>query len=117
MGLSVFEIKCLTDELLDQLVADVERTLPHSADECPRCPVETAERGRYFLDLVKLQEAHPEVSSKQALREFLSTSFRDLTLICSHVPPWIEAQLPDRRLSYTTERVDATRYKVTILHA
>lgn len=54
-------------------------------------PHETETPGVYYFDLLKAQEFNPELTSKQALKEFLDkTPFMELRLKGAHVPPWIK---------------------------
>ena len=55
-------------------------------------PREENEPGNYSFDLVAFQEKNPEATSKMALKEFFEkTPFKELKLLCHHIPPWIEA--------------------------
>lgn len=92
MGFAIFEAPSVSKELLDEVIAEVdknEKTL--AADSLlPRAPVEVTD-GCYYLDFLLLEQAHPEVTTKQALLPFLEeTPFISLTLRISHVPPWLE---------------------------
>jgi Iron only nitrogenase protein AnfO (AnfO_nitrog). len=104
----IFQISQLSDEFLDAVVREVQsvenrqaatrKKLEHAA------PVKTKQSGIYQLDLVKVQQDYPEITSKQALMSFLAqTSFVELHLRCRHTPPWIER---DRR--FTIEKRPAT---------
>ena len=105
-GFSVFEIESCSPETLDGILSDIDEALkdePHARD-VPSTPVETQTPGVYHLDLVNLQQAYPEVSSKQALRDFLdSTPFYELRLVCAHLPPWLE----DGPYDISTEKTNA----------
>ncbi len=95
LGFSIFESPDIARDTLDAIVSDVARAeeSAHSAAfKVPEYPVETDVPGVYALDLIRLQEARPDVSSKKALQDFLaSTTFFELHLRCAHVPPWLEA--------------------------
>jgi hypothetical protein len=55
--------------------------------------------GNYEMDMISAQNAHPELSSKMLLKEFLErTPFLSLEVRCRHAPPWIEA-MEDLELS------------------
>jgi Fe-only nitrogenase accessory protein AnfO len=52
------------------------------------------EEGRYCIDLVKVQENHEGMNSKDILLPFFKTvTFNELEIICLHVPKWIEREL------------------------
>lgn len=88
LGFFIFEIKAVSPDVLDAVLTDVGEA---KAKKPPDAPVKTGERGRWFLDLTELQRNDPGMSSKKALRPILGEpSFVELTLICSHVPPWLE---------------------------
>lgn len=93
-GFSIFETQDFTPDTLDGILRDLDEGQTAVADltYVPKRPVETETPGVYQLDLMKLQAANPEISSKQALRGFLdATPFYELRLICAHIPPWLES--------------------------
>ncbi len=95
-GFHLLVITSCGPEVFEQILADIR-----SADETPPLredilkqahPVETDTPGVYFFDLALLQKEAPQVSSKQALRDFLEhTPFLELRLVCAHLPPWLES--------------------------
>jgi len=94
-GFSIFSITEISDEVLDGIIADIKVTdlQINMKNEIIKnaMPVETEISGVYYLDLVMLQTECPEISSKKALKNFLSnTPFIELQLLCNHIPPWIE---------------------------
>lgn len=107
-GFSIFSISKLNDKVLDGIIADIEDTdlLAISKNEIINnaIPVETEISGVYYLDLVMLQRECPEISSKKALKDFLtSTPFIELQLLCNHIPPWLENfdyDIASRRTNY-----------------
>ena len=97
LGKHIFEIADVTPEALSDIAEDVamaeaRQTLAEDAFRSAR-PAETEIEGVYTLDLVTALEEYPELSSKMILKPFLqSTPFAELTLICRHVPHWLEAE-------------------------
>jgi len=93
-GKQIFEIPDLSGEQLDGIADDLNSDRKKAATDTAfivsQKPVETQDKGSWYLDLVRLQKEYPEISSKKAMTEFLSTDFEKLTLVCQHVPPWIE---------------------------
>ncbi|MDR3209610.1 MAG: hypothetical protein LBT36_03170 [Oscillospiraceae bacterium] len=94
-GLHIFEVAALSGAVFDELFLDVSRSAEESrmlADMLAGArPAETDTPGVYFLDLIALQTEYPEVSSKNALTDFLDGApFRALRLVCKHIPPWLE---------------------------
>ncbi|MCO7124861.1 hypothetical protein NIE88_03610 [Sporolactobacillus shoreicorticis] len=94
-GFHIFQANQISDEHFEEVIREI-----HSIERDNRAKKElskkaapklTKNKGVYFLDLIKLQEQFPEVTSKQALKGFLSqTPFLELHLYCRHTPPWIK---------------------------
>lgn len=117
MGFQIFEANAVSDGLFDSILSEVDAAEREQSEaEDITGPVPTDETGRWFLDLIALQEKHPEISSKRALRDFLrqNRNLYELTLICSHLPPWLEGELSALRLGYRTETFDGDRLHITI---
>ncbi|WP_162510867.1 Fe-only nitrogenase accessory AnfO family protein [Treponema endosymbiont of Eucomonympha sp.] len=110
-GFAVFEAEEFSAGLLDTVEQDVLAAANAEAD-IPARPVETETPGQYALDLIRLQERHPEISSKKAFRDFLQTDFTSLTVVCSHIPPWVEAELPAER--FDVEQTETNQYRLRI---
>ncbi|MFA9380069.1 MAG: Fe-only nitrogenase accessory AnfO family protein, partial [Acetanaerobacterium sp.] len=88
----IFEIDAVTDEMLNGIAHDVADAdaQTNASYAGAIAPTPSDGDGRYFLDLIALQNEHPEVSSKQVLLPFLeSTPFFQLDLVCTHLPPWL----------------------------
>jgi Fe-only nitrogenase accessory protein AnfO len=120
MGFAIFEAEAISDALLDEILSEVHDYTNEIVDpsvQLPTSPIQTEIAGLYFLNLIELQEKHPEISSKKALQDFLVTiPFYKLELICSHVPPWLESFLPSKKMTYETGELEKNKYKVTIRH-
>lgn len=105
LGKHIFEIADITPAQLsgiaeDVALAEAKNVLAEDAFQTAR-PLETEIQGVYTLDLVTALEEYPEMSSKMILKPFLrSTPFTELTVICRHIPHWLEG-----------EREIAVRYK------
>jgi Fe-only nitrogenase accessory protein AnfO len=88
-----------------------------------RTPEETDIPGYYHFDLTQVQRKHPELSSKMVLLPFLKkTSFCALEVVCDHIPPWFEQQLPGMKLKYSIaekskENKNHSAQHVVITHA
>jgi hypothetical protein len=114
-GFAVFEADLLTDELLTDIQKDFEEAEETMAEEdVPTRPMPTFECGHYALDLIRLQEVHPEISSKMALRDFLKGDFKELRLTCTHVPPWLANDVALAGATMLTTQSGPGRYKVSI---
>lgn len=107
-GFYIFDISEYGHEMFEAILEDIENEDGEAALKkkiiLEARPVETSTPGVYYLDLVALQTECPEVSSKQAMKEFFETTpFMELQLICNHIPPWLEGMGLDIKESKTAE--------------
>lgn len=124
-GINVCEAEVFSQELLEQLHQDYvifsadEKTETQGKEEKAIMPIEPMpvnSDGEYFLDFVELQKNRPEISSKKALLPFFyNTLFQKLTIVCSHVMPWLESFLQQRNLIYNIKREDG-KFILEITH-
>lgn len=94
-GFRIFTITNVRDDILDGILEDIfeaeTERYANGFDGRKLAPTETDEPGYFYLDLIALQAASPDISSKMALEDFLqNTPFMELKLRCSHIPPWLE---------------------------
>lgn len=94
-GLQIFSISDDSQKTLEGIAQDIDQMQLEERKKQEEvgsiAPIETETPGVYYLDLLHVQELHPELSSKKVLMEFLQeTPFMELKLKCAHVPPWIE---------------------------
>lgn len=94
-GFHIFDISDYNPDVFDGILDDIrcgKRDAEMRAEMLKTArPTETDVPGIYSLDLVVLQAIFPEISSKQAMGDFLkNTPFLELHLLCSHIPPWLE---------------------------
>jgi len=122
-GFLLCEADEMSDELFTAVVSDYEtlqeekinRTL-NQLEDYPTSPYETQEKGIYELNIIKLQELHPEISSKKALIPFLKKiKFIRLDVFCSHVMPWFDYELAALGLTYSVEKLVEDGYKVEVI--
>ena len=79
-------------------------------------PVSVDHEGNYFLDFLKLQKYHPELTSKKVLLPFFATElFQTITIICSHKMPWLDVVLEQKQLECTQKRENGA-YTLLISH-
>ncbi len=120
MGFEIYEAQSVSHSLLDEINTELETESDHYSplsSEVSMKPVETSEQGVFFLNLILLQEKHPEISSKKALQSFIETyCFYRLDVICSHIPPWFDTILPQKRLTYSIEELERNKLKVSIIN-
>lgn len=94
-GLQIFSIPDDSQKTLEGIAQDINEVQQEKLEKrnaaSSIAPIETETPGVYTLDLLKIQELNPELSSKKVLMEFLQTTpFMELKVNCAHVPPWIE---------------------------
>ncbi len=94
---TVWEMPGKPEDFLDYILSCEEkekeqsRELKSAAVVVP-VPVEI-EAGRYQVSIKEIQENGGGITSKQVLQPFLRRgNFFELEVICSHVPPWLEAE-------------------------
>ncbi|NJP40130.1 hypothetical protein HCH52_03575 [Oscillospiraceae bacterium HV4-5-C5C] len=123
MGFAIFEITQIGDGVLNHIWADTQESQRRSqiltpaaaqgADQLTEGPP-----GCFSLDLNQLQLQHPEISTKRALLPLLRQrqSFRRLTVIYSHIPPWFNQELAALNLGYKSEVRQESELVITIYH-
>lgn len=121
-GFMLCEAKDFSDQLFEEIYYDYaqmeqekEKTTKSVKKDYPKIPVETKEAGIFELDLRKLQENHPEISSKMAILPFLKkNNFYQLNLFCDHVMPWLEHHPIMARYEYRANKLEGSGYLVCI---
>lgn len=116
MGFAIFEVERFTTEILDTILWDTKRNYAEEEEPQSISPAETDVAGMYFLDLISLQIQNPDISSKMALQPFLSnTPFLQLTIVCSHLPPWIEKFIAGKGFNLETKKTVDGKIQVSIM--
>lgn len=121
-GINVCEAEIFSQELLEQLYQDyvvfsAEEQVKEEKVFMPIEPIPVNSDGEYFLDFIELQKSRPEISSKKALIPFFyNTLFKKLTIVCSHVMPWLESFLQQRSLEYSIKR-EGGKFILEITHS
>lgn len=117
MGFCLCELESFSPDILDALAAEVAAKAEPST-QVPTEPVSGDSPGSYKINLMEVQAAHPEISSKKALRPFLAaTPFVELEIICSHMPPWLEEHMKKRNLTCSHSRTLHGNLRLRISHA
>lgn len=107
-GFSIFQLEKISDDVLDGVFSDIEeaKNAMKEMDEMIKkaTPIETDTSGVFIVDMVRVQEANPEMSTKRVLLPFFeSTPFMELKILCVHIPPWIER---DGRFDVSSEQTE-----------
>ncbi len=121
-GFMLCEAEELSERLLEEIAIDYEKMEQKKnqmqqtvLQEYPTAPFETNEKGIYELDIRKLQECHPEISSKKAIIPFLKEiKFYSLIIYCGHVMPWLDMELPALGFQYTANKIEGQGFCVEI---
>jgi len=116
-GCSVWEFEGRPEEFLDYVLQQEEAAQQAkgsvSSAEVP-VPVENSP-GCYHISLKKIQAGSSGVTSKQVLLPFLRQgTFYSLQVVCSHIPPWLEAEMSDGKLVGEVRRDNESTLTVTI---
>ena len=116
-GFSVWEISgkpadflaiILDDEEKERAAAQAVRVMgiPAPAERNP---------GSFFISIKEIQGRSPAISSKQVLQQFIREGqFRELEIICDHVPPWIEMDAACRGFSLHSEKLGPNECSVRL---
>lgn len=115
---------CEANEISNQLFEEIsydfamleqEKQRRRVSEEVKTKPYETKDSGIFELDLRKMQECHPEISSKMAILPFLKEeTFYKLRLYCEHVMPWLEHHHAMTNYQYKASKLEGSGYLVCI---
>lgn len=115
---NVWEFEGKPEEFLDHILEKEEEALADllsaQNNKAPVAPVKTSD-GCYFLSLKDIQTGDSGITSKQALQPFLRQGkFYSLEVLCSHIPPWLEAELLSGNLLCASEQVGKDEVRLVI---
>jgi Fe-only nitrogenase accessory protein AnfO len=116
-GISIWEISGRPENFLAIVLEDEEKE--QAAAQVPvlkgiPAPVEVSP-GCFFISIKEIQGKSPEITSKQVLQQFISQGhYRELEIICDHVPPWIEMESACRGFSFGTEILGPNQIRVRL---
>lgn len=117
MGFCLCELDAFSPDILDALASEILASA-QGEEQVPTAPTLTDMPGVYSINLMEVQGAHPEITSKKALRPFFdSTPFVELEIVCGHMPPWLEEYLRQHRLTCSRVRQDDGTVRARISHA
>lgn len=116
-GFSVWEFEGRPEDFLDYVLEKEEEDKQEAncyEKTFPPEPVETS-GGCYYFSLKEIQEGGTGITSKQALVPFLKKGkFYSLEVLCSHVPPWLDAEIATGSLNGVIQKNSHGDYKITI---
>ena len=117
MGFCLCELDAFSPDILDALASEILASAQGEV-QVPTAPTPTDTPGVYTINLMEVQAAHPDITSKKALRPFLaSTPFVELEIICGHMPPWLEEHMRQHHLACARTRQDYGTVRARISHA
>ena len=116
-GIELWEVDGEPAALLDTILFEEEKAA-QQADKSTALPfpvLENLGEGRYCLSITEVQRSSGGLTSKQVLLPILQQgSFRELAVICTHVPPWLEAEANSRGWQLRTEKTGGSQFIATI---
>jgi Fe-only nitrogenase accessory protein AnfO len=116
-GFSIWEISGKPSDFLAIILEDEEKErvaaqvvgvtgIPAPAERAP---------GSFFLSIKEIQGRSPAISSKQVLQQFIREGqFRELEIICDHIPLWIEMDAECRGFSLRSEKLGPNECSVRL---
>ncbi|MFA5384524.1 MAG: Fe-only nitrogenase accessory AnfO family protein [Eubacteriales bacterium] len=118
---SIWEFKGKPEEILEyvlkkeeELEKEIEKEASHEENSIQYIPVEITS-GCYYISIKEIQENDTGVTTKQALLPFLKKAeFHSLEVRCSHVPPWLEAEIAIGSVSGEVEKISNVETKIII---
>lgn len=117
LGFCLCELDAFSPDILEALAQEIMAS-EQDASQVPAEPVPGETPGTYRINLMEVLAAHPDISSKKALRPFLaSTPFVELEIICGHMPPWLEEHVRRNHLTCARTRQTDGTVVVRISHA
>ena len=121
-GYEICEAPEFSHLLLEQIYEDYCKSSPidYSVKEEDRViskyPVTIDSSNDFAVDIIQVQKAYPELSTKKILIPFFTdTLFNSLEIKCSHIMPWLEDYLEQRNL-YTQVSRKEGQYIILITH-
>lgn len=116
-GIELWEVDGDPEALLDTILFESEKAAQEAnkAATLPFPVLENLGEGRYSLSIAEVQRSSGGLTSKQVLLPILQQgSFRELTVLCTHVPPWLEAEANSRGWQLRTEKTSGAQFTATI---
>lgn len=119
-GYTIAEAHGDPEELLDELV---EMTIESKEREAKRRkamdtviePISLEKEGSYFINLERVQHNNPNISSKKILRPFFENKpFKELKIICNHIPQWLENDLRNMNMKMEVNKLDSDEIEVNV---
>lgn len=99
--------KDFLDYVMDKEEQEKQEKVIRLSNESIPVPRETEEKGKYFIDLKDIMENNEKVTSKKVLKPFFNEGqFKELKIICSHIPPWFKGEFERLNLKSESKTLD-----------
>ena len=98
-GVALWEVAGEPEPLLDHILSEEENSTQEQEQtaKIPFPVLENKGNGRYFISIAQVQRSGGALTSKQVLLPIVQQgSFQKLEVLCTHVPPWLEAEAVNR---------------------
>ncbi|SCM82779.1 Nitrogenase iron-iron accessory protein AnfO [uncultured Sporomusa sp.] len=105
-GFSIWEFAGQPSSFLEYILVQEEFTVrqPATLQAVIPASMET-EPGCYQVSLKEIQQSGSGLTSKQVLQPLLNGNFYCIEVVCSHIPPWLEAECACGRFDCKVERL------------
>ncbi|MBP2634680.1 MAG: Fe-only nitrogenase accessory protein AnfO [Firmicutes bacterium] len=104
-GFNIWEFDGRPLDFLEYILVQEELAAQNRVPEQPAAPViEETGPGCFRVSLKAIQQNGNGLTSKQILQPLLSGNYYLVEVLCSHIPPWLEAEQLSGRLECTTSR-------------
>lgn len=118
MGFHIFETGSSASQNLFQEIMQEIKSASEEAEtsgSVAQVPFSPQNDGIYYFNLIKVQQAFPAITSKQALKHFMEeVLFIKFELICDHMPPWLENLADVKNYDWSVEQLDEHSCRVVI---
>jgi Fe-only nitrogenase accessory protein AnfO len=117
-GQSVWENEGRPADFLEHVWTEEERErMAEKTPATPEMPMpEETTPGNFLINIRDIQGNSADLTSKQVLRQFIAKGgFRSLTIICSHIPPWIEVEALHRGFGFEAEQLGRHEFRVRVI--
>lgn len=106
-GFSIWEFSGRPADFLEYILVQEELAARESETGKPTAPaiVETGP-GCFRVSLKDIQQNGSGLTSKQVLQPLLTGNYYQVEVLCSHIPPWLEAEKESGRLDCQSERLE-----------
>lgn len=116
MGFNLLQVEGMPEDFLELVLnGEEERKLKKQrADIIPR-PLINGKEGYYFIDIQVEMEDNEGLTSKQLLLPFINnTDFKELEIICTHVPLWFDGEFSKLNLSSDIDKINDGTMRVKV---